>query len=422
MLRSKDNSDRSSMKLEEITIKEFDDFAKKHPQNNFLQSSQMGSVSKVNGWTSYYVGIKKNNKLIAACRLGYLENRFHKRTFSVLRGPLMDYSDDELLSFFTQEIKKFVKDRKGYELDISPAIIHKTRDIDGNVVSGENHSDLVTKLIALGYKHDGFITSYDYSKQVRWMFVLDLEHKSEQEIFKEMKQNHRNIIKKTERFCIEIKELTYDELSIYKKITEDTSERRNFEDKSLAYYEAMYKTFHDNDEIKFLVAYLNVEAYEKSLKLQLANEEKKYAISANKDANSGKTKELGILINSLKKRIDEAIQIGSEKGYMVPLSAAMFLMYGDEITYMFSGSYKEYMNFYAQYAIQWYMIKYGIQHQFKCYNFYGITGCFDPKDPEYGVYEFKKGFNGYVREYIGDFVLPLSAYHKVDKLIKKVKA
>ena len=79
------------------------------------------------------------------------------------------------------------------------------------------------------------------------------------------------------------------------------------------------------------------------------------------------------------------------------------------------------MKYYAQYAIQWYMIKYGIKNNFKTYNFYGITGNFDKKDPEYGVYEFKKGFNGKVVEYIGDFELPITHYYHINKLLHRKK-
>ncbi|MBS7021493.1 MAG: peptidoglycan bridge formation glycyltransferase FemA/FemB family protein, partial [Firmicutes bacterium] len=94
-------------------------------------------------------------------------------------------------------------------------------------------------------------------------------------------------------------------------------------------------------------------------------------------------------------------------GTEIDLSAAMFMMTGDEVIYLFSGNYDEYMKFNAQYAIQWDMICYANAHGFKKYNFYGISGNFDKKDPEYGVYEFKRGFSGYVEELIGEFEIPV---------------
>ena len=98
-----------------------------------------------------------------------------------------------------------------------------------------------------------------------------------------------------------------------------------------------------------------------------------------------------------------------------------FITYGEEVIYAFSGNIDKYMYFNAQYLIQWEMIKYAIKNKFKKYNFYGISGIFDRSDSNYGVYEFKKGFNGVVEEYIGEFVLPISNYYYINKLIKKIK-
>ncbi|OCN03713.1 hypothetical protein A4S06_04960 [Erysipelotrichaceae bacterium MTC7] len=409
------------MIFEEISTTEFDAYARSHPLHNFMQTSQMGEVGKISGLVSYYVGVRENGKLIGACRLAGVKNRLGQYFFSAFRGPLLNYENEALVAFFTKEVKTFLKAKKGYALDIDPAIIHLERDINGDPVPGGiDHTPMVAMFEKLGYQHVGFQTEYDITRQGRWLFVLDLEGKSETEVFKAMKQNHRNIIKKTEKFFIEIKEVGFDELEDYKRITEETGQRRGFEDRSLAYYKEVYKQFHDTGEVKFLIAYLNVNAYIESLQNSLIKEHAKYEKAMANNPEAGKTKELGITVNSLQKRLREAQELLSDGTY-IPLSAAMFMLYEDEITYMFSGSYEKYMNFYAQYAIQWYMIKLGIAKGYKRYNFYGISGNFDKSDPEYGVYEFKKGFQGYVVEYLGNFVLPISAYYTVNKLIAKIK-
>ena len=100
----------------------------------------------------------------------------------------------------------------------------------------------------------------------------------------------------------------------------------------------------------------------------------------------------------------------------------MFLLYGDEIIYLSSGSYKQYMHLYAQYRIQYEIIKYAAENNFKKYNFYGISGIFDKSDPKYGVYAFKKGFNGYVVELIGEYQISLNlVYYNLYACIIKFK-
>ena len=79
------------------------------------------------------------------------------------------------------------------------------------------------------------------------------------------------------------------------------------------------------------------------------------------------------------------------------------------------------MNFNAQYFIQWEMIKYGIKNNYKRYNFYGISGNFDKNDPSYGIYEFKKGFGGYVMELLGDYECGVGITYKIYNFLKGIK-
>ena len=131
---------------------------------------------------------------------------------------------------------------------------------------------------------------------------------------------------------------------------------------------------------------------------------------------------MNILIQSLEKRLKEAKKMHSDNQEdILVLSGAMFMTVGDEIIYLFSGSKGEYMMFNGQYAIQWDMIQYGINHGYKKYNFYGISGNFDKHHPEYGIYEFKKGFNGYVEETIGEYELPIGKHYPQFKRTNKIK-
>ena len=94
----------------------------------------------------------------------------------------------------------------------------------------------------------------------------------------------------------------------------------------------------------------------------------------------------------------------------------MFMLIQPEVIYLSSGNYEEYMNFNSQYLIQWELIKYGIENGFKKHNFHINE---HPKD--YGIYEFKRGFNGYVEELIGEFALPITWHYKLFDIIHKIK-
>ena len=63
------------------------------------------------------------------------------------------------------------------------------------------------------------------------------------------------------------------------------------------------------------------------------------------------------------------------------------------------------------------MMQYGIEHDFTKYNFYGISS---PTKAD-GVYNFKRGFSGYVEELIGDYELPINWYYYFNKIIHMLK-
>ena len=51
----------------------------------------------------------------------------------------------------------------------------------------------------------------------------------------------------------------------------------------------------------------------------------------------------------------------------------------------------------------------------------GITGNFDKKDKDYGMYEFKKGFNARVIELIGELELPITYHYQIHQLLSSLK-
>lgn len=347
-----------------LTPEEFATFASTHPQKSFLQTTEIAAVRKKSGWTPYFFGVKsgadKNAQILAASLIVGKTTFLGHQTFYAPGGPLIDYENRELLEFFTTHLTAELKKSKAMLLHIDPYYELIQRDRDGLIVeNGFNHESAAKNLQKLGFRPQ------KVSAQPKYLFALDLDNRTPDQLLASFKRNTRNHIKKALKSGVVVRELAYDELARFKKITESTSERRHFTDRTLAYYQNMYQLF--GDKIKFLLAEAKVD------------------------------------------------------GQLTDLSAAMFLLYGDEIIYLFSGSYKPLMYFNAQYAIQWEIIQYAAAHGFKRYNFYGIQGLPNPKSPDYGVYDFKKGFGGHVIELLGSYILPLSPLYYLHNFLSFFK-
>ena len=400
------------MKFEEISKEEYIAFWENHPLKTFLSATEISDLRKKSNWNTNYVGVKKENKLIAATMLLSHIRKFNKYEFYSPRGYLIDFNDKELVDFFTNELKKYIKEKNGYVLRIDPYVIYKERDIDGNIVEGGvDNSKIVDNLLSLGFKK----VSISNTEQVSWMFSLNLEGKDEDTILKEMQSSTRNKIRKAEKYGITLKELSYDGLDSFQNIMEETSKRKGFSNRKIDYYQNMYNLY--KDKVKYLLAELDLVEYTKKLEIELKEKEKK--LSKLDDVKNEKEKNnLSLEIDSINKRIIEAKEIGKDK---IELSCAMFILIKPEIIFLAGGNLEEYMKYDAQYILQWEMIKYGINNGYKKHNFYGIPANINTHPKDYGIYEFKRRFNGYVEELIGEYELPISGYYNIFKLIHKIK-
>lgn len=392
-----------NLKFEILKENEFNDFASNHPLNNFFQSIYMKDLLKSLNKEVYLVGLKDNTKIVCATLLTRTTSFFNKYTYEASKGYLIDYSNKELVNHFTDEIIRFIKQNNAFRLIIDPYIVKKERDIDGKYIKdGINNMNIINYLKEYGFTEIN-------NNQVQLTFVLNT-NKEFETIFKEMKPNTRNIINKTiNKYKLIVEELTYNQLDIFKKITKETCSRRNFKDRDLLYYQNMFKAF--KDKVKVLICKLDLNVYLN----ELINE--KESINNKLSTNNQKKKmQLNKELININKKIKEINKLKKDNEYII-LSGAMFITYGSEVVYLFSGSYEKYMKFNGQYRLQYEMIKYACLNNYKRYNFYGIKSC----DLNDGIYEFKKGFNGYVEELLGAYELGISFPYKVYKLLSNLK-
>lgn len=85
------------------------------------------------------------------------------------------------------------------------------------------------------------------------------------------------------------------------------------------------------------------------------------------------------------------------------ISATLALILGDKTWYLYGASSNEFRNVMPNYLIQWEMIRWAQSQGCKIYDFRGVSGDMDESNPLYGLYRFKKGFNGDLIEFVGDW-------------------
>ncbi len=98
------------------------------------------------------------------------------------------------------------------------------------------------------------------------------------------------------------------------------------------------------------------------------------------------------------------------------IAGTIAVLYGNKCWYLYGASSNEARNVMPNYLLQWEMIKWSIEKGCDIYDFRGVSGDLDESNPLYGLYKFKKGFNGKFTEFIGelDYVFMPMIYELVE--------
>ena len=407
------------MALITLTKEEFQAYSDQVSSRSFMQSVQMGDLLEKRGARIVYLALKQEGEIQVAA-LVYSLPMLGGLHMELNSGPI--YTQQDALPVFYAELKEYAKQNGVLELLVKPYETYQTFDSEGNVIDVKKKS-IIQGLTDLGYQFDGLTTGYP-NGEPNWLYYKDLTDLTEKNLLNSFSKKGKPLVKKAETFGIQLKKLKREELSIFKDITRSTSERREYSDKSLEYYEKFYDAF--GDQAEFLITTLNFSEYLSKLESEQAKLEgilDKLRLDLSKNPHSEKKqnqlREYSSQFETFEVRKVEARDLIDKYGDEdVVLAGSLFVYMPQETTYLFSGSYTEFNKFYAPALLQKYVMLESIKRGIQKYNFLGIEGVFDGSD---GVLRFKQNFNGYIVRKAGTFrYYPKPLKFKVISLIKKL--
>ncbi|MBQ6396325.1 peptidoglycan bridge formation glycyltransferase FemA/FemB family protein [Candidatus Saccharibacteria bacterium] len=332
----------------ELSLDDFSAFAGGQSSSNFLQSPFAFSRYQKKSQEAYLLGVYEKNKktpLLLSALVVLTSSRRGLKIFSVPGGPVVSDALLKTPSELSSALAFFFNELKSFLKKKSGAVLELSPNLPFD-------SSLAASLKSLGFKELGELA------QPKWISTLDLsKFDSPATLLASFRDTHCHSIRYSDsRFHLETRELSRSELPVLKSLSDLAAKRHSFRPQSLAYFEEMFDAF--GDHLKVVAAFAPPESSE----------------SSEPPASSGK-----------------------------PLAAGMFLLYGPEVVYLYSGSDPEENKKCGSYAVQWYMLEYALKHGYKTYNFYGTH----PFQSD-GVFRFKAGFRAEVKELMGTFALPLS--------------
>ncbi len=403
----------------EISDSEFDAFVKDRKDTSFQQNSYILSLQEKMGRETKLLGLSLDGQIVAAGAFILRKILWNYKVGLCVQGPVLNYYNPEIVDLFFKHLNQYLRKQHVIYNTILPNLELGKRDQDGNVLEAADWS-FEQNLSKAKYKSFGKINDYKNIIQ-RFLFYKDFQdangvpYHSEKKLFQSYTTKTRNLINKARKNMVKIEDGS-DHLDVFVDIMEKTGERRGFRSRDAVYYKNFLESF-GKDRSFILLAYLYPEEAIAELnqrKTDLMQEAKILSVkkeNGNKKA-VGKLKEINNQIEGVDNSLTFFDQF-EDKDQKIYLSGALFVVYNQEMTYLFSGSLEEYFGLGAADLIQFEAQKTALEKGCDRYSFLGTLGAYSNSDD--GIHAFKKGFGGRVLELPGAYY---SVLHPLGKLVE----
>lgn len=182
--------------------------------------------------------------------------------------------------------------------------------------------------------------------QPKYVFRLDISP-DEETLLAQMHQKTRYNVKLAQKKGVKIRIGTKADLPEFYRVLKETTERDRFLVRSYSYFEDMYDTLYPNGMAELFIAEFEGQV----------------------------------------------------------IAGTLALIIGEKAWYLYGASSNAHRNVMPNYLIQWEMIRWAKSRGCTLYDFRGVPGHLTEDNPLYGLYRFKKGFNGEYTEFIGEWDL-----------------
>jgi lipid II:glycine glycyltransferase (peptidoglycan interpeptide bridge formation enzyme) len=358
-----------SLILKEIEKQSHIDFLKSYQTFSFLQLPCWAEVKS--GWKSKSVGWFDERKLVC---VGLVLIRNIPKTrwslFYLPEGPVLSPEYSKNVIDWLTPLKDFAKELGAFNLKLGPQVTVNTwsaasiknaisdnvykqfKDVDPDRVNPFG-LEIATKLRNLGGKQIEASGEGFGDVQPRFVFAIDVEDKSDDELLASFSQEWRRNIKKAEKSEVKVRQASFEELEIFHTLYKETAKRDKFTARHLSYFKQMWKSLNENSN--------NLA----TMRLYIAEQEN------------------------------------------VCHAACLWVKVGKHVWYTYGASSTNGRELRPSNAIQWQMMKDARDAGASIYDMRGIAATLNEKSPLFGLLRFKIGTGGKVIQYVGewDFVL-----------------
>lgn len=369
---------------------EYDEFAQKHKNTTFFQSSQWALVK--NNWTPIYTGVYKDNKLVAASLILKRKLLFKYSFLYSPRGPLLDFENKELLSFFLENLKGVAKAHSALSLTLDPYIIRAKYSMSQAIKDQAKityDDSIVEYFEKADFNHKSLGLELHDTIQPRFQPTIYFDEAAD---FKNSR-GYKNGIK-ARNSSVKIKRINLEDIDEFLAVIEKTEEHQNINLRGRTYFENLLTSFKDKSLIS--IAYLDLKAELESLVLRKSDMEKRLE---NPNMREGRRREYESQLEKLKKDLVYINEQQKIHGDQVNVAGVLALRSDSRSELLYAGMDRDFQNYLGSNLNYVDAMDWSIEADCTALCLGGSSGHFND-----GISRFKSSFDPILEEYIGEFI------------------
>lgn len=378
----------------DITEQEHDAFVCAHPLCNLLQSSKWAKIKS--SWNHKFVGLRNEQGKLAASSLVLIKPLPLGFTmFYLPRGPILDFTNKELVLCFFKELKAFAKHDHCIFIKFDAGILKNSYLIENRTdVVRSSSLTMMNTLKEAGCIHQGFSKDMSAAIQPRFQAPVFYDRQFEEHLPRHTKRH----IKTARKKHVEVSAYGEEMLPAFAHLMKLTEQRKQIALRDQNYFKALLTTYGPKDA-KLYLAKLDLIALLQDCfdRVKTLRQELKRAHAEEKQASLKQS------IGKVEAEIRDIQQFIREDGKQPFIAGALTVFYGDtaEMLYMgMDGKYRKYM---APYLTHLTPMLEAFQRNCRFCNMGGLEGTLDG-----GLTKFKTNFHPIIQEYLGEFDLPVN--------------
>lgn len=387
------------MKLKNLTIFEFDNFASSHPLNSYHQSSNYAIYKSEQGYDYDLIGMVDDNDKIIAASLIFIKriNLIYGYGYAP-KGFLIDYYNPYIIEEFVKLLKKKYYKKNIAFIKINPEISIGEINFKNKSIKYNNNKKIVETLKSLNFKQLNTNKCFDTQLPTN-SAVLVLKNAS----LAKYSKNTRNKINKSIKNGLTFEKTTRDNMKILYEFIKNKKER------PIVDYYNYYNSFSKRDQMDIFLVKIDFEQclintrqkYEREL-IHNNKLTERMMLNSNEEVLNQKMisdKTLSLYNENIAQATRNLAVKKSEY-----IAGAITIKYQNRVNILISGFNQKFKNYNPNYFLHHNLIEY-YKKGFDFLELNGITGSFSSENPYKGLNEFKLGFNPHTFELIGEFDL-----------------